>query len=149
MALILAQISPSRLNAWNRSFIDGLGIGLTKFQEHLTCDVAPVEYLRLDSLEYARSKRCHLFDEFGSQAVILKFLQSLKISLLLCRSNHGVAIAVLEEIENKSSDSVLLLNVVGGPFLLFKCVFKILLRIDLVPILIQQSQGEISNDPQE
>lgn len=69
----------------------------------------------------------------------MKLLQGLQISLLFCRPDHGIAIAVLEEVQDQPSDPIFLLNVIRGALLFLKRVFKILLRVDLVSVLIQKS----------
>lgn len=147
LTLILAEISPGRLDARDRAFVDSFGISNAELEEHLSGDIAIVEYLRFHSLEDTTTERGHLLDELWSEFAILDLLQGLKVSLLLSRTHHCIAVTILEEVYHKSTDSVLFLDVVRGTLLLLKCIFQVLFRSHGVSVLILESQGKIPHYP--
>lgn len=68
---------------------------------------------------------------------------------MLYGPDKSLAISVFEEVLDEPSDSVFVLYRIRYTFLLFQRVLKVLLTRDLVAILIDQTKGKVSQDPQE
>ena len=112
LTFILTQVSPRRLYTWNGSLIYRLSICLAKFKEHLSSYIAIIENLRLHSFVNALSQIFHLFNKLWPKSLILELLERLKITFLLRRANHSIAISVFKKVNDESPYSVLFLNVV-------------------------------------
>lgn len=68
---------------------------------------------------------------------------------MLYGPDKSLAVSVFEEVLDEPSDSVFVLYRIRNTFLLFQRVLKVLLTRDLVAILIDQTKGKVSQDPQE
>ena len=149
LCLILANVGPSRLNAWNTALINGISIGDAQLKQHLPSDKLAIQHLGLDFFEDLLAKLRHLLDELGPQTLILNALHVLQVSLLLGRAHDREAIPVLEKVGDQPSDPILFLNGVRGTPLLSKGVLKVLLGCDGVVLLIYELKGKVSDHPEE
>ena len=76
-------------------------------------------------------------------------VEVLEILLLSGWSDHHIAVFFLEEPIDDPSDSILVLYLLRNSLLLSQGILQILLGGDIKPILVFQSQSEVSQDPQE
>jgi len=149
LALILAEIGPGRFNAGHGALVNGFGVSETQLEEHRACDVAAVEDFGLHALEDAPSQGVHLLEELRTEPSVVKVLEGLEVSLLLGRPHHGVAVAVLEEVDDEPPNAILLLYVVRVALLLLEGILKVLFRVDLIPKLVEKLQREVSHHPKK
>jgi hypothetical protein len=93
---LLAQVSPSRLDAGNSTSIYGINIELDEGEP-----LAAVHFMTLDSLyshilEDTLSKGVYLFHKFGAQLPQVPALKVLELVLVGKRADHGLALSLLE-----------------------------------------------------
>ena len=110
LCLILAYVSPSRLNAWHTALINGAGVCDAQLEEHLPSNESAIEHFWLDFLEYLLSELRHLLNEFGPQTGILDRLHVLEVSLFFSGPHDSVAVPILEEVGYETADAIFLLN---------------------------------------
>ena len=76
-------------------------------------------------------------------------MQFLQITLVLCWPYHRVAVTVLEEGGDHSSGPIFVLDGVRSAALLPQRLLQILFRVDLVSIVVEEAQCEVSDHPHE
>mmetsp|Transcript_29085 Transcript_29085/g.28077 ORF Transcript_29085/g.28077 Transcript_29085/m.28077 type:complete len:306 (-) Transcript_29085:567-1484(-) len=149
LALVLTHVGPGGLYARDAALVDGLGVGVAELQEHLPIDLLPIEDLRLHLLEDPLPQAVHLLHKLRPELALLDELQVLQVLLLLNGPHHREAVPILEEIHDQPPDPVLLLDGVRRTPLLLQRLLQVVLRVYLVPLLVQQLQSEITHDPHE
>ena len=87
--------------------------------------------------------------KLGPELRILHLLQVLEVSFVFDWSHHGKAISILEKLFDHSTNSVFLLDCIAVALLGLESALKVFLLTDRVAIQVNQSQTEISDDPQE
>jgi len=110
LSLILANVCPSRLNAWHTPLINGTSVSNAQLEEHLSRDKSAIEHLWLDFFEYLLAKLSHLLNEFRPQTGILDRLHVLEVSLFFSGPHNSVAVPILEEVGYETADAIFLLN---------------------------------------
>ena len=65
------------------------------------------------------------------------------------RTDHGAAIAFLEEALKQASNSIFLIDGLAEAFLVLECFFKILFGGDRLLLFVHQLEGEVADHPHE
>ena len=149
MAFILAEICPGGFDAGEGATVYSGGIGCTELEKHLSCDLTTIEHLWFYSFKDSSAQCNHLINKLWPETFILNVLQHLQVFLLLRWPYNSKAVSICEEVKHESSNPIFLFNKVRCPLLLFKCILKIFLRVDLIAHLVLQLESEVSHDPEE
>ena len=128
LALILADIAPTGFNGGHCTRVDRVHVRLCQVIQHLTVEWLVVQLLRLDAVHDFAAEGVRLLNELGSKIFHWDVRQVLQLIFLSQRSDHGAAIALLEETFKKTPDSILLIDSLTEPFLILKCLFKVVFR---------------------
>ena len=79
----------------------------------------------------------------------MESVESLQISFLLDRPNHGHAISFLEEMLDHATNTVFLLYLIRESLLQFKGIFKIFLGNNGITLLVDHLESKITDYPEE
>ena len=126
LALVLADVAPARFNRGYSTRIDRIHIALGQVVKHLSIEWLVIELLRFDAIHHLASQCVHLFDELGPQVVQRDVCQVLQLVLLGQRSDHGAAVALLEETFKKTPNSILLIDGLAETFLVLKSLLEVI-----------------------
>lgn len=143
------DILPGCLDDRHTASVDGLRVGLGELAELDASHELAVDLLRLDLPEDLPSKCSNLLDEFRSEALVVEIVEHLQLLLFLDGPDDCVAISILEEVSNQSSDSILLLDRIAHALLLLQRLLEIVLLSNAVSVLILKPEGEVTENPQE
>lgn len=96
-ALVLADVSPRRFNAWNRTLVNSFDVALHEVPEHSTIECLTIDLFWLDPLENFPPEDEHLLNELSSKFFHRNVYQVLKFVLIGKRSDHGDAVTICKE----------------------------------------------------
>ena len=136
LALVLADVAPTGLNARHGARIDRVNVAFRQVVEHLAVQWLAVELLGLDAVHDLAAQSVHLLHELGSQVVERDVSQILELVFLGKRPNHGAAIALFEEALQQPPDSVLLIDGLTEAFLCLEGLLQVVFRGDRLGICI-------------
>ena len=95
------------------------------------------------------SKFCDLLHKLRSEATFRQMHQILKIIFRLNRSNKSETVSLFEEMFQHSSDFVFILNRIWTSLLIFQRLLKVIFRLNIFSISINQIKSKISEKPQK
>jgi hypothetical protein len=108
-----------------------------------------MEHFRLDSFEDSLPELVHLFNKFWPQFRVRNILQTLQILFCFNRSDHCETVPIFKKVHDQSPYPILFLNCIRDAFLFLQSFLQIVFLVDLISILIQQFQTEVSHYPHE
>jgi len=127
VALLLAHVVPSVFYVRHCTVVDSSDVVPHEREVHLTAELLVVDHLRLHTVDYTLAEVHDLLDELRPQIVEAELVQDPQLLLVQAGTDECEALTLPEEGRKQTTDSVLLLDIVGETLLRGQCLLQILL----------------------
>ena len=136
LLLKVADVSPSVLNNWDFTVIEGLDIGVRKLDKHRAIEGMAIHAFYFSFNGNFSLQTVHLLHKLLSEFTLRQLYKCLKVLFLLGGSDQSTAISLMKEVSKHPSDSIFGLNCLRAPFLLSQCRVQVLFRCHLVSFIV-------------
>jgi hypothetical protein len=147
LGLLLAHVIPGGLDVGYSPLVDSVDILLDQGSEHFATKSFVIHGLGLDFIEHLFPQIHDLVRELVPELGHLHAVQVLQLALIGDWPHHGETVSLTEKGGQMFSNSVLLFDVLGGPFLQAECLLQVFLGCYGPAFGIHELEGEVPDHP--